>query len=202
MKDRQRRAVGPGGKTCCVRGRSLASSRGAQLVEFALVLPLFLALVVGIFDFGQAYNLKQKLNNSAREGARFAVDESCADCTQAAPATTQAIENSIVTYLSNAGVNLCGLTGTTSPTTGPLGYASWTFTSPQQCTGTGANFTIEIDRGITFADSNGATVTASQVIVNCPYAWSFNRIIGFLVPGANYAAVTTLSSDATMENLP
>lgn len=180
----------------------LQSSRGAQLVEFALVLPLFLALVVGIFDFGQAYNLKQKLNNAAREGARFAIEESCADCTQAAPATTQAIENTIANYLSNAGVNLCGLTGTTTPTAGPLTFASWTFTSSQLCTGTNTNFTIEIDRGVTFVDSNGATVSASHIIVNCPYAWSFNRIIGFLVPGANYAAVTTLSSDATMKNLP
>jgi Flp pilus assembly protein TadG len=166
------------------------------------VLPLFLAMVVGIFDFGQAYNLKQKLNNAAREGARFAIEESCADCTQAAPPTTQAIENSIVNYLTNAGVNLCGLTGTTTPTVGPLPFASWTFTSSQQCTGTGANFTIQIDRGVTFVDSNGATVSASHITVNCPYAWSFNSIIGFLVPGANYAAVTTLSSDATMQNLP
>jgi len=170
-------------------------------VEFALVLPFFLALVVGIFDFGQAYNLKQKLNNAAREGARFAIEESCADCTQAAPATTQAIENSVVNYLANAGVDLCGLTGTTTPTVGPLPFASWTFASSGQCTGTGANFTIEIDRGVTFVDSNGATITASQVIVNAPYAWSFNRIIGFLVPGANYSAVTTLSSNALMKNL-
>ena len=180
----------------------LQSSEGAQLVEFALVLPLFLALVVGIFDFGQAYNLKQKLNNAAREGARFAIDEPCADCTQAAPLTTQAIENSMVNYLTNAGVNLCGLTGTTTPTVGPLPYASWTFTSPQQCTGTGANFTIEMDRGVTFVDSNGLTVCSTHVIVNSPYAWSFNSIIGLLVPGANYAAVTTLSSDARMQNLP
>jgi len=179
----------------------LQSSEGAQLVEFALVLPFFLALVVGIFDFGQAYNLKQKLNNAAREGARFAIEESCADCTQAAPATTQAIENSVVNYLANAGVDLCGLTGTTTPTVGPLPFASWTFTSSGQCTGTGANFTIEIDRGVTFVDSNGATIAASQVIVNAPYAWSFNRIIGFLVPGANYSAVTTLSSNALMKNL-
>src|SRR6266849_2516955 len=177
------------------------TSKGSQLLEFALAMPLLLAMVVGILDFGQAYNLKQKLNNVAREGARFAIEESCADCTQAAPATTQAIENSIVNYLTNAGVSLCGLTGTTTPTVGPLPYASWTFTSSGQCTGTSANFTIEIDRGVTFVDSNGATIAASQVIVNAPYAWSFNRIIGFLVPGSNYSAVTTLSSNALMKNL-
>jgi len=175
-------------------------SVGSQLLEFALAVPLLLAMVIGILDFGQAYNLKQKLNNAAREGARFAIEESCADCTQAAPATTQAIENSIVNYLTNAGVNLCGLTGTTTPTVGPQAFASWTFTSPQQCPGTTANFTIEIDRGNTFVNISGATVPSSQVIVNAPYAWTFNRIIALLVPGANYQAVTTISSSAIMAN--
>src|SRR5260370_10403340 len=139
-----------------VRSRVSSSSRGSQVLEFALMLPLLLAFVVGILDFGQAYNLKQKLNNAAREGARFAIEESCADCTQAAPPTTQAIENSIVNYLTNAGVNLCGLTGRTTPTVGPQAFASWTFTSPQQCPGTTANFSIEIDRGNTFVNSSGA----------------------------------------------
>jgi Flp pilus assembly protein TadG len=177
------------------------SSLGSQLLEFALVVPLLLAMVIGILDFGEAYNLKQKLNNAAREGARFAIEEPCSDCTQAAPSTTQSIENSIVSYLTNAGVNLCGLTGTTVPSVGPQAFASWTFTSPQQCTGTNANFTIEIDRGNTFVNSSGAKVPSSQVIVSSPYAWTFNRIIGLLLPGANYQAVTTISSSAIMENL-
>lgn len=202
MKSTGSRANGAGKIARHFRWSSMRSCRGAQLVEFALVLPLLLAMVVGIFDFGAAYNLKQKLNNAAREGVRFAIQESCADCTQSAPATTQAVENTIVNYLTNAGVNLCGLTGTTTPTTGPLSFASWTFTSPQNCPGTTVKFTIEIDRGVTFVSSTGATVAASKVIVNCPYAWSFNRIIAILLPGANYAAVTTLSSDATMKNLP
>lgn len=171
---------------------------GSQLLEFALVLPFLLVMVVGIIDFGQAYNLKQKLNDAAREGARFAVQLSCADCTQTAPVTTQTLENSIVSYLTTAGVDVCGLTGTTAPTAGPQAYASWTFTSPQQCTGTTGNFVIEIDRGATFVNSNGAVVPSTQVIVNSPYAWTFNRIIG-LLPGT-FQVVSTISSSAVMQN--
>ena len=182
--------------------RMLCSVEGAQLVEFALTIPMLLVLVVGILDFGGAYNLKQKLNNAAREGTRFAITESCADCTQSAPATTQAVENSIVNYLTNAGVDVCGLTGSTTPSVGPGTFASWTFTSPSTCTGTGANLTIEIDRGITFVNSSGITVGVSEVIINRPYAWMFNRLIGLLVPGASYLSVTTISSNAIMENLP
>jgi len=176
------------------------SGAGSQLLEFALALPFLLVMVVGILDFGQAYNLKQKLNDSAREGARFAVQLSCADCTQTAPATTQTLENSIVSYLTTAGVDVCGLTGTTAPTVGPQAYASWTFTSPQQCTGTTGNFIIEIDRGATFVNSNGAVVPSTQVIVNSPYAWTFNRIVGLLPGTGTYPAVSSISSSAVMQN--
>lgn len=176
------------------------SGAGSQLLEFALALPFLLVMVVGILDFGQAYNLKQKLNDSAREGARFAVQLSCADCTQTAPATTQTLENSIVSYLTTAGVDVCGLTGTTAPTVGPQAYASWTFTSPQQCTGTTGNFIIEIDRGATFVNSNGAVVPSTQVIVNSPYAWTFNRIVGLLPGTGTYQAVSSISSSAVMQN--
>lgn len=171
---------------------------GAQILEFALATPLLLVMAIGILDFGQAFNLKQKLNNAAREGARFAVEESCADCTQAAPSTTQSIENSIVNYLTNAGVNLCGLTGTTTPTIGPQAFASWTFTSPQTCPGTSANFTIEIDRGNVFTNSAGAEVPSSLIIVNSPFVWTFTSVIRLLGAGSN--APSTISSNAIMEN--
>jgi Flp pilus assembly protein TadG len=176
------------------------SGAGSQLLEFALVLPFLLVMVVGIIDFGQAYNLKQKLNDAAREGARFAVQLSCSDCTQTAPATTQTLENSIVSYLTTAGVDTCGLTGTTAPTIGPQPYASWTFTSPQQCTGTTGNFTIEIDRGATFVNSGGAIVPSTQIVLNSPYAWTFNRIVGLLPGTGTFQAISSISSSAVMQN--
>lgn len=50
-----------------------SSERGAELVEFALVLPLLLAIVAGIIDFGLLFQRYLVLNNAAREGARLAV---------------------------------------------------------------------------------------------------------------------------------
>ncbi|HEY8491025.1 MAG TPA: TadE/TadG family type IV pilus assembly protein [Dehalococcoidia bacterium] len=47
--------------------------RGQSLVEFALVLPLFLILVFGIVDFGNALQDYITLSNAAREGARLGV---------------------------------------------------------------------------------------------------------------------------------
>lgn len=45
--------------------------RGAAMVEFALVLPLLLMLLVGIASAGLAYNHKLSLTHAAREAGRF-----------------------------------------------------------------------------------------------------------------------------------
>jgi Flp pilus assembly protein TadG len=46
---------------------------GAEFVEFALVFPLMLLMLVGIFDFGLMFQQYEVLTNAAREGARIAV---------------------------------------------------------------------------------------------------------------------------------
>lgn len=45
---------------------------GQATVEFAIVIPLLLLLVVGIFEFGKAFNYWIDLNHLANEGARWA----------------------------------------------------------------------------------------------------------------------------------
>jgi Flp pilus assembly protein TadG len=46
---------------------------GQTLVEFALILPIFILLAVVIFDFGRAVYYYNAIHNAAREGARFGV---------------------------------------------------------------------------------------------------------------------------------
>jgi hypothetical protein len=46
---------------------------GAELIEFALVLPLLLLVVLGILDFGFLFQRYEVVTNAAREGARVAV---------------------------------------------------------------------------------------------------------------------------------
>ena len=48
----------------------LRSDRGAAALEFALVIPLLLVLVLGIAEFGRAYNVQTTLSAAAREGVR------------------------------------------------------------------------------------------------------------------------------------
>ena len=51
----------------------LQSERGAELVEFALVFPLLLLVVLGVIDFGLLFQRYEVVTNAAREGARIAV---------------------------------------------------------------------------------------------------------------------------------
>jgi hypothetical protein len=44
---------------------------GAALVEFALILPIFMMLVLGMLSGGLAYNRKISITGGAREGARY-----------------------------------------------------------------------------------------------------------------------------------
>ena len=48
------------------------SERGANLVEFALVIPLLLLMLVGVADLGRAFQTYIAITNAAREGARYA----------------------------------------------------------------------------------------------------------------------------------
>ena len=46
---------------------------GQNLVEFALVLPILLILMLGILDFGRAVAAYNSVSNGARSGARVAI---------------------------------------------------------------------------------------------------------------------------------
>jgi Flp pilus assembly protein TadG len=48
----------------------LRSERGAAAVEFALIVPLLIVLVLGIAEFGRAFQVQGTLSAAAREGVR------------------------------------------------------------------------------------------------------------------------------------
>lgn len=51
---------------------ALIGEKGAVAVEFALIAPILLTLVLGIFEFGRAFNIQVSLSEAAREAARHA----------------------------------------------------------------------------------------------------------------------------------
>ena len=53
--------------------KRFCGEEAAQLVEFALVLPMLLLIVLGIAEFGFIFQRYEVVTNAAREGARMAV---------------------------------------------------------------------------------------------------------------------------------
>jgi Flp pilus assembly protein TadG len=66
--------------------RRFAGQRGTALVELALVLPLLMLLLLGMIDFGKAFNSWIDETHLANEGARLAaVNYGVAGCTNSNP---------------------------------------------------------------------------------------------------------------------
>lgn len=58
-------------RTRCHKMTRNEGERGAALVEFALIFPLFMTLILGLFSGGLAYNRKLTLTAAARETTRY-----------------------------------------------------------------------------------------------------------------------------------
>lgn len=54
-------------------GRRKRDVLGQSLVEFALILPVLLLIIMGVFDFGRAVYAFNTVSNAAREGARLLI---------------------------------------------------------------------------------------------------------------------------------
>lgn len=50
--------------------RSSWRERGAAAVEFALVVPILMAIIIAIVEFGMAYNFRTQINNASMTAAR------------------------------------------------------------------------------------------------------------------------------------
>jgi Flp pilus assembly protein TadG len=90
--------------------------RGTAAVEFALVMPILLILVLGIAEFGRAYNIQTTLSGAARVGVRVMALENSAS---AARTSTRNAADPVVN-LSDAQIFVspsCPAPGTSSSTT-------------------------------------------------------------------------------------
>lgn len=55
-------------RSCAERS---SDERGGALVEFGVVIPIFVTLILGSVTMGMSYNMNNSLNNGARESARY-----------------------------------------------------------------------------------------------------------------------------------
>lgn len=99
-----------------MRRRIKSRERGAAAVEFAMVLPLFLLLVLGTIDYGYYFFVSEIVTNAAREGARAGsvLDPNASASVVATEAKARAEE-----YLKNGGLTVQGVTSNAGTAVNP-----------------------------------------------------------------------------------
>jgi Flp pilus assembly protein TadG len=185
----------------------------AQLVEFAVSLPLLVVFVVGIFDFSGAYTLKQKLTNVARDAARAAASEPSNDLqapSSGIPASVNDAFQVVNNYLIANKINNCGV----APSLVVIGPGeTWRFSGNSNgCQGTG--LVIVINRGYIFMANGGSqpadlncssqsagaqtAVIATCVSIHYAYQWRFGRVASLL--GSTTALPSNITATAVAMN--
>lgn len=187
----------------------LRETRGAQLLEFALVLPMLVVMAVGIIDFGGAYNVKHILTNSAREAARITasttLSDSASNCVSATtPCSIQAAADAVEQYLTNTGMSAASCISPSAPS--GSGTLKWTYScdsgNKTSCGGSNAKVCLQIDRGfVTTGGPSGTVIPSTQVTLQYPYTWTYGKVIGLLVKGATASLPSTISTSVVMQNL-
>jgi TadE-like protein len=179
----------------------LQEEKAAAIVEFAVALPLLVVLVVGIFDFGAAFNLKQELNNAMREGARFGASQPTNDLESATPPSVDAVRYLVDSYLQGSKINDCGLGAMTEPAAS--GTLTWVYNTTGTCSG---QLSLTIVRGCTSAAScpnPGAPsiyLPTTHVQITYPYKWQFSNVLQLVAPGAKLGQVAIVT-DAWAVNM-
>lgn len=173
--------------TSAILRNARGTQSGSELVEFALLMPLLLLLVAGVWDFGSAFLMKDRMTNAAREGARVSVSVpvNSTDCQGPMPCPLVAAADEVRQYMTNAGHD-----ATCIQPLQPQSYmapARVVYTCP-------SGIGLEIDRGTTIASSSGP-VSATRVTLTFPLRWT---LLAWLLGGVLPQTTTTT---VTMQNL-
>jgi Flp pilus assembly protein TadG len=194
MMTQRRRTLATSGLLNCgaaVR-RILGLQEGSQLLEFALAAPFLIVVVIGVIDFSSVYSLKQKVNNAAREGARYAANQ-YSDPADVTTTSVGAVGTVVSNYLTNAGVTKCAIG---SASGGPTDY---TFGSSSSGCG---SFELEVNRAVPIT-LNGTAYLATKVTITYPVTWSIGTIMKLFLPSSTLSSAlpSTVVTDATIQNI-
>jgi Flp pilus assembly protein TadG len=197
-------------RVCTLSNQLLHKESAAQLVEFAVSLPLLVLFVVGIFDFSGAFTEKQKLTNAAREAARVAAADPAGDVgnlSSGVPSSVRHALRAVDSYLTANRLNDCGLSTKTPTASG----VTWTYAIAPSGTPP-CGITLIVNRGYVFpvtSTTPPALTCQSQgpgaqnligtcVSIQYAYPWKFGRVASLL--GRNTSLPTEISAVAVALN--
>jgi Flp pilus assembly protein TadG len=142
------------------RKRSTACRTGVAAVELAVVLPVLVLLLLGLWEVGRVIMVMEIMNNATREGARLAASGSWtasnAHPSMLAPSTNNdyEVQTKVLAYLQAAGINTTGAQVTVTNVTQNL---TATYTA-----GTTVGSTIVTPGADPAANANATSVDLTQ----------------------------------------
>jgi len=169
----------PKSQSQCTTWRNAArDTRGSEIAESAMILPMLFVAVIAIFWFGQAFRIYGAATHAARLGARAAVAPVCATCSTINSPAQNAV-NAVNSALSAAHLNpnqvqlpspvpaLCPCGSTTSSCT-PV--ACTTVAGSNVCVQPKVQLSYNIASGVT----GGAGTCGTSVSFGYRYPVQFN----------------------------
>jgi Flp pilus assembly protein TadG len=173
---------------------------GATLAEFAFTLPILVLILYGIFDFGSALVLKQKLEHVAYEASRAAASQSTDDLSSPVVSTAGSVadlRDLVAQNLQNARVDDCGLLGA-APSSSNAVTATWVY----NVSGGGCPAALVLTiRRQSITTVGGVSVVYSRVTLQYPYQYRVVGILKVVSPGSTFPASANLLVNSTMKNL-
>jgi Flp pilus assembly protein TadG len=166
-----------------------AETRGSEVAEAALVLPLVFTLLLGIFWVGRAYNIYATINHAAREGARVAASSSCATCGNIVLPGDQVAQNYVAPILQASGLDPRLVTYQT-PNFCVCGTPTSVCGTPVPCdsAGTGATPSICIQRNVDLGVPNYSPLTCGTAV---SFQYPFQLPLPFAPPSVRSLTITT-----------
>jgi Flp pilus assembly protein TadG len=147
--------------------RLVRESRGQEIAEAALVLPLMFMVLLGIFWFGQAFRIYGTLTQAARQGARAAAAPSCTTCA-AGNSLDQNADNAVHAVLNAARLDNAQLA---QPTTTPV-LNSCTTNTAVPCDGGATDICVQPNVQLSNV-ATGTEVCGVSVSMQYPYQFWF-----------------------------
>jgi Flp pilus assembly protein TadG len=157
--------------------RRFRNDSGAAAVEFALVLPLLMVMLFGIFEFGRAWNIYQVITDAAREGARRAVVHDGLN-------KKQQVTNVVQTRLQAAGLTWSGTL---------IAYTD-------DCADWSSAFNAGNSIGVSGCGWDSAAGTEARVAIKAPYPFQFLKPLLPLLAGGGSIKDAVLSTNFVMRN--
>jgi Flp pilus assembly protein TadG len=190
--------------------RVATASRGQSLVEFALVLPLLMLILLGIIQFGLIFNTQVTITNAAREGARAATiyayslagsQSGPPECNTTTKATNDGCRNAYALYFAQQAFGTLSRTSpqfVTADTWTQSGTApTTTCTAGLTCTTTYANGDIVVTYTVPGNATDSDPRTGERVTVQITYHQDLIvPLIATLLPqdaGGRLAQVATVT---------